>query len=126
MLREIKNILVVDDSSTSTFLMESFLEENGYHVTVAEDGLEAIKLIEKQIPDVIFLDLMMPKKSGFEVLKEIRENERTKDIPVIIISAKTEHDDIQKAKEIGATEYIYKPVDIDLALNILHRIKSQL
>jgi CheY-like chemotaxis protein len=125
MSKEVKNILVVDDSSTSTFLMESFLEENGYNVMVAEDGLKATKLLETQIPDVIFLDLMMPKKSGFEVLAEIRNNEKTKDVPVIIISAKTEHDDIQKAKKLGADEYIYKPVDIDLALNILHRIESQ-
>jgi DNA-binding response OmpR family regulator len=125
MSKKVRNILVVDDSSTSTFLMESFLEENGYKVMVAEDGEKAINLLNQQIPDVVFLDLMMPKKSGFEVLTEIRSNERVKDIPVIIISAKTEQEDIIKAKEMGATEYIYKPVDIELALNLLHKIESQ-
>mgnify|MGYP001181022919 CR=1 FL=1 len=125
MPKSVRNILVVDDSSTSTFLMESFLEENGYKVMVAEDGQKAINILEQQTPDVVFLDLMMPKKSGFEVLTEIRSNQKTKDIPVIIISAKTEQADILKAKEIGATEYIYKPVDIDLALNLLHKIESQ-
>ncbi|PLX15042.1 MAG: hypothetical protein C0599_17655 [Salinivirgaceae bacterium] len=125
MPKSVRNILVVDDSSTSTFLMESFLEENGYKVMVAEDGQKAINILEQQTPDVVFLDLMMPKKSGFEVLTEIRSNQKTKDIPVIIISAKTEQADILKAKEIGATEYIYKPVDIDLALNLLHKIETQ-
>lgn len=125
MSKSIKNILVVDDSSTSTFLMESFLEENGYEVIVADDGLKAINLLKKQIPDVIFLDLMMPKKSGFEVLSEIKENNLTKEIPVIIISARTEQEDIQKAKTMGASAYIYKPVDIDLALDMLHKLESQ-
>jgi CheY-like chemotaxis protein len=123
--KTIKNILVVDDSSTSTFLMESFLEENGYKVVVADDGIKAVNLLKKQIPDVIFLDLMMPKKSGFEVLSEIKENNRTKEIPVIIISARTEQEDIQKAKTMGASAYIYKPVDIDLALDMLHKLESQ-
>lgn len=118
-----KKILVVDDSSTSTFLMESFFEENGYEVTVAEDGLKALKKIAQQIPDVVFLDLMMPRKSGFDVLKEIKEKESTKSVPVVIISAKTEQEDIHKAKELGAIEYLYKPIDIEYALTLLRKLR---
>ena len=118
-----KKILVVDDSSTSTFLMESFFEENGYIVSIAEDGNKAIEKVHKQIPDAIFLDLMMPKKSGFDVLTEIKQNDETKHVPVIIISAKTEQDDIQKAKALGAVEYLYKPIDIEYALNLLHKLE---
>ncbi|ALO16631.1 response regulator [Salinivirga cyanobacteriivorans] len=118
-----KKILVVDDSSTSTFLMESFFEENGYIVSIAEDGNKAIEKVQKQIPDAIFLDLMMPKKSGFDVLTEIKQNDETKHVPVIIISAKTEQDDIQKAKALGAVEYLYKPIDIEYALNLLHKLE---
>lgn len=118
-----KKILVVDDSSTSTFLMESFFEENGYIVSIAEDGNKAIEKVQKQIPDAIFLDLMMPKKSGFDVLTEIKQNDETKHVPVIIISAKTEQDDIQKAKTLGAVEYLYKPIDIEYALNLLHKLE---
>lgn len=118
-----KKILVVDDSSTSTFLMESFFEENGYDVSIAEDGLKAIEKINLKIPDVVFLDLMMPKKSGFEVLEEIKNSNETKHVPVIIISAKTEQEDIQKAKKLGAADYLYKPVDIERALSLLHKLK---
>ncbi|HKK57893.1 MAG TPA: response regulator [Salinivirga sp.] len=118
-----KKILVVDDSSTSTFLMESFFEENGYIVSIAEDGNKAIEKVQKQIPDAIFLDLMMPKKSGFDVLTEIKQNDETKHVPVIIISAKTEQDDIQKAKALGAVEYLYKPIDIEYALDLLHKLE---
>ncbi len=118
-----KKILVVDDSSTSTFLMESFFEENGYKVNIADDGVKALDKIKRQIPDVIFLDLMMPKKSGFDVLQEVKKNDSTKHVPVIIISAKTEQDDIQKAKALGAIEYLYKPIDIEYALNLLHKLE---
>lgn len=118
-----KKILVVDDSSTSTFLMESFFEENGYNVSIADDGVKALDKIKRQIPDVIFLDLMMPKKSGFDVLQEVKKNDSTKNVPVIIISAKTEQDDIQKAKALGAIEYLYKPIDIEYALNLLHKLE---
>ena len=122
-MKKRKKILVVDDSSTSTFLMESFFEENGYIVSIAEDGNKAIEKVHKQIPDAIFLDLMMPKKSGFDVLTEIKQNDETKHVPVIIISAKTEQDDIQKAKALGAVEYLYKPIDIEYALNLLHKLE---
>ena len=118
-----KKILVVDDSSTSTFLMESYFEENGYEVYVAEDGDKAIKRLNKVLPDVVFLDLMMPKKSGFEVLEEIKKNEKTKNVPVVIISAKTEREDIQKAKEMGVIEYLYKPIDIEYARALLHKLR---
>ncbi len=118
-----KKILVVDDSSTSTFLMESFFEENGYDVIVAEDGVKALKKLDKVKPDAIFLDLMMPKKSGFDVLEELKKREETNKVPVIIISAKTEQEDIQRAKSLGAAEYLYKPIDIEYALNLLHKYK---
>lgn len=117
-----KTILVVDDSSTSIFLMESFFEENGYNVLVAEDGEKALEKLSKHLPDVIFLDLMMPKKTGFDVLEEIKKTETIKNIPVIIISAKTEQEDIRKAKAMGAIEYLYKPIDIEYALMMLQKL----
>lgn len=117
-----KNILVVDDSSTSTFLLESFFEENGYNVIVADDGNKAIAKLAKMVPDVIFLDLMMPKKSGFDVLAEIKNMDEVKHVPVIIISARSEQEDIRKAKQMGAVEYLYKPIDIEYALDVLHKL----
>ncbi len=115
--------MVVDDSSTSTFLMESFFEENGYDVIIAEDGSKALKKLEATTPDVIFLDLMMPKMSGFDVLSGIKKIESAKEIPVIIISAKTEIEDINQARKLGAIEYMYKPIDIERALQLLHKLK---
>ncbi|MFO7865008.1 MAG: response regulator [Salinivirgaceae bacterium] len=118
-----KTIMVVDDSSTSTFLMETFFEENGYNVIIAEDGHKALKKLEVSTPDAIFLDLMMPKMSGFDVLSGIKKMESAKEIPVIIISAKTEKEDIDQAKKLGAIEYMYKPIDIERALQLLHKLK---
>ncbi|MDA3867288.1 MAG: response regulator [Salinivirgaceae bacterium] len=118
-----KTVMVVDDSSTSTFLMESFFEENGYDVIIAEDGSKALKKLEATTPDVIFLDLMMPKMSGFDVLSGIKKIESAKEIPVIIISAKTEIEDINQARKLGAIEYMYKPIDIERALQLLHKLK---
>lgn len=117
-----KTILVVDDSSTSTFLFESFFEECGYNVLVAEDGVKAIEMLTKEVPDVIFLDLMMPKKSGFEVLAEIKYMERIKEVPVIIISAKSNQEIVRKAKSMGAVEYLYKPIDVEHTLMVLHKL----
>lgn len=117
-----KNILVVDDSSTSTFLLESFFEENGYNVIVADDGNKAIAKLTKMVPDVIFLDLMLPKKSGFDVLAEIKNMDSVKHVPVVIISARSEQEDIRKAKQMGAVEYLYKPIDIEYALDVLHKL----
>jgi CheY-like chemotaxis protein len=90
-------ILIVDDEHANQFLLEGLLGANGYETITASDGLECLSILGKEKPDLILLDIMMPKISGIEVLQRIIDSEELKQIPVIMVSAKTSTADIQKA-----------------------------
>jgi PleD family two-component response regulator len=105
-------ILVVDDSTTNVVLLEAILDEKGYKIETALNAKEAYSIIEKNIPDLILLDLLMPKISGFDFLTEIRKNENTKNTPVIVVSALTDEENIDKIMELGAIDFIKKPIDL--------------
>jgi CheY-like chemotaxis protein len=107
-----KKILVIDDSNTNVILLEAILGNRGYEILKSCSVREALPLIESSLPDLILLDLLMPKVSGYEFLAEIRKNERTKDIPVIIITAVTEKESKTKTRKLGIVDYIEKPVNI--------------
>jgi two-component system sensor histidine kinase/response regulator len=128
---ENSKILVVDDEPVNIFLLESILTEEEYQVITASNGYEALSIINETSIDAILLDIMMPEISGIEVLEKIKKNERIKDIPVIIISAKTEALDVKVALEKGAIDYIKKPIDsmemlarLQTALNLKHKEDS--
>ncbi len=106
------NILVVDDSNTNIVLLEAILADRGYKIDTALNVNDALQCIEKQKPDLILLDLLMPKISGFEFLEQLREDERTKDTPVIVISALSDEENKNRTFHLGAVDYIIKPVDI--------------
>ena len=114
-------VLVIDDSSTNNLLFQSILEDEGYQVLSASDGKDGLITAEKYHPDLILLDIMMPKMDGIDVLKNLSENVYLKDIPVLIISAKNDAATIKKAKQMGALDYIIKPVSI---LDVMERIHS--
>lgn len=101
-------ILLAEDEMFLSRTYENKLSIEGYGVTVAHDGEEAIRGILETTPDLILLDLMMPKKNGFEVLEFIKQNEAVKDIPVIITSNLGQESDIEKAMGLGAVDYIIK------------------
>lgn len=105
-----KEILVVDDSVTNVFLLESVLKEYGYGVTTALNAKDAQKKIEDKLPDLILLDLLMPQVDGFGFIQDLKSVNEYKDIPVIIVSAVTDQESIQKIMNMGAVEYIRKPV----------------
>lgn len=105
-------ILVVDDSTTNVVLLEAILDEKGYRIETALNAKEAYNLIEKNPPNLILLDLLMPKISGFDFLQEIRKNENTKNTPVIVVSALTDEENIDKIMEMGAIDFIKKPIDL--------------
>lgn len=105
-------ILVVDDSTTNNFLLENLLQSDGYDVELIENGLDAIKYLEKNMVALIILDIMMPDLSGIEVLKKIKNNSDSKDIPVIILSAISNIKVLKQSQELGALDYILKPFDI--------------
>lgn len=113
-------ILVVDDEPANRFLLEGLLTANGYAPLFAISGDECFHILEESPPDLILLDIMMPRMSGLEVLVKIINSEEWKNIPVIMVSAKTTSQDIQEALNQGAIDYIKKPFD---EMELLARVK---
>lgn len=105
-------ILVVDDSTTNVVLLEAILDEKGYQIETALNAKEAYNIIEKQTPDLILLDLLMPKISGFDFLEEIRKNGKAINTPVIVVSALTDQENIEKIMSMGAVDFVKKPIDL--------------
>ena len=111
-------ILVVDDDENICELLRLYLEKDGYDVQIALDGEAALEKFRHYNPDLILLDIMMPKKDGMHVLQEIR---KTSDVPVIMITAKAESFDKLQSFDFGTDDYIVKPFD---AKEVLARIKA--
>lgn len=116
-------ILVVDDEREIVETLRGVLLKNGYEVSTAFDGEEALLKVRDENPDVILLDLIMPKLNGYDTLKEIREKHNDKWRPVIIISAKMELESVQKCYNLEADHYLTKPCSID---NILRGIETMI
>lgn len=102
------NILIVEDEDFLVRALKDNLESEGYDVSVARDGEEVFPVITKKKPDLILLDLLLPKKTGFDVLRELRANPEFKLTPVIILSNLGEDSEIKKAFELGANDYYVK------------------
>ena len=95
----------------------------GYLIETAMSVKEANAIMAKQLPDLILLDLLMPKVNGYDFLKEIKEDEKTRDIPVLVISAVTDSENVRKTLAMGAADYIKKPVDIQ---SLVEKVKVML
>ncbi len=113
-------VLIVDDEPANRFLLEGLLNANGYEVLEAESGRQCLDILNAEKPDLILLDIMMPKMTGIEVLDELNKSQELKRIPVLMVSAKTATTDIQEALDKGAIDYIRKPFD---EMELLARIK---
>jgi chemosensory pili system protein ChpA (sensor histidine kinase/response regulator) len=107
-----QTILFVEDTSEQRELVAMFLGMNGYHVEVANNGIEGLEQARRSKPDVILLDLGMPKMDGYQMLRELRADEALKDIPVIVISAWTAATHRERAEAAGADVFITKPFDL--------------
>lgn len=105
---ESKKVLIVEDDSTLRNVLLEFFEAEGLDVKSASDGEEGLKILEEFVPDVILLDIILPKKDGYEVMKEIKENEKTKNIPIVLLTNLGGLNDIEKALALGATTYLVK------------------
>ena len=104
-----KKILIVDDEPNILMSLEFLMRKNGYHVFIARDGSEALKIITKEVPDIIVLDIMMPNVDGYEVCERVRKTKELEHIKVIFLSAKTKEEDIKKGYDAGANLYLTKP-----------------
>ncbi len=116
-------ILIVDDEERNLRLMEAMLIPLGYDVIMARDGEEALKKVREESPDVILLDIMMPGMDGFEVARLLKEEEETRIIPIVMVTALKETQDRVKALKVGADDFLSKPVD---KMELKARVKSLL
>ena len=105
---EKKKILVIEDDSVLQKALQEFLVEEGFEMFSALDGEEGIKMGKEKLPDLILLDIILPKKDGYEVLKELKSEEVTKKIPVVLLTNLGSLNDVEKAIEMGATTYLIK------------------
>lgn len=115
-------ILIVDDNPDAINILTAILDSE-YEVTPARDGLEAIQKVRNESPALVLLDIMMPKKDGYEVLKEMKADPKFSKIPVIMLSAKTDPESRNKSFKLGANDYISKPID---PADILQKVKEHL
>ena len=118
-----KKILVVDDEIDLVETLRFPLEMEGYNVQVSYNGEDALNQARKEMPDLILLDLMLPKLDGYKVCRLLKFDERYKHIPILMLTAKTQEKDKLLGKETGADEYITKPFDID---ELMKKVKAYL
>jgi DNA-binding response OmpR family regulator len=111
-----KRVLIVDDEEIIRKFLRINLLKWGYEVREAVDGLQALEQLGKDNYDLLICDILMPNKNGWELLKEVRSNPKTEDIPVIFLTAKNESSDMFKGYELGANYYITKPFTKDQLL----------
>jgi DNA-binding response OmpR family regulator len=118
---EIRKILIVDDEKPIYTYLEKKFNKLGYTVFTAADGEEAVEQAFANLPHIILLDVKLPKLSGLEVLKKLKSDDRTKDIPILILSAKAQSKEIQAGLQAGADRYLCKPLGFP---DILREIKA--
>jgi CheY-like chemotaxis protein len=106
-----RRILVVDDEERVREMIDFRLRLFGYEVLHAVDGQEALAVAAKEKPDLVLLDVMMPELDGFQVCRRLKEREETKEIPVVMLTAKAEAKDVTRAFNSGAVDYVVKPYD---------------
>ncbi len=107
-----ETILVIDDDIDIVELLKISLESDGFNVRTANDGTSGVRRAQANVPDLVLLDVMMPHKDGFQVLRELREDERTKTVPVILLTARGQTEDKLRGLDTGADDYITKPFDL--------------
>lgn len=119
------SILIVDDEPLTRVLFRLMLEPAGFQIFEAEDGIDALEKIKQNRPDVLLLDIMMPRMDGYTVCKKLRGNEETADLPIIMCSARSDQTALNKSIDAGANRYLLKPVPRqDLLQNINESLRD--
>jgi two-component system cell cycle response regulator len=116
-------ILVVDDNAQNVELMQAYLESLNCTVHVAVDGIDALEKVPRTNPDLILLDIMMPRLSGFEVCRRLKADPKTREIPILMVTALNELGDIERGVECGTDDFLTKPIN---KLELVTRVKSLL
>jgi CheY-like chemotaxis protein len=118
----VSKILYIEDHPAQRDIMAQMLELSGYEVAVASDGIDGLDQARSWKPDLILMDLRMPRMDGFEAIKELRKDPTTEEIPVIAISAWASAKHKERAMEAGANEHFTKPVDLTRLLDTINRL----
>jgi two-component system cell cycle response regulator len=116
-------VLIVDDNVQNVELLQAFLEALPVKIITAFDGVEALEKVEQHNPDLILLDIMMPRMSGFQVCRTLKGNQKTRDIQILMVTALNELGDIEQASECGTDDFVSKPVN---KFELLTRVRSLL
>ena len=116
-----KKILLVDDAETILMMERMILSKGSYDFVTAKDGEEAIEKALAERPDLILLDVVMPKLDGFTVCKRLRENEATRETPIIMVTTRGEAGNVEEGFESGCTDYVSKPIN---GLELLSKVKN--
>lgn len=119
-------VLIVDDNPQGVELLEAYLEPLGAEVKSAGDGEAALRLVKDWRPDLVLLDIMMPKMSGFEVCKRLRANPATQDVAILMVTALDQSADVERAVDAGTDDFLTKPVNkTELLLRVRSLLKGQ-
>jgi len=121
--RKLPIVLVVDDNEQNLELIRAYLDDFECETVAAYDGVEALEVVAEKAPDLVLLDVMMPKMSGFEVCRRLKNNSETEDIPIIMVTALNEFGDIERGIDSGADDFVSKPVN---RLELLTRVRTML
>ena len=116
-----KKILIVDDEPGIRNLLSEFLKLRGFETVLAEDGLDGLEKAAQFSPSLIFLDITMPKMDGWKMLAKLREDDRTKDIPVVMLTAHSDTEALLKSEQEHAVDYFIKPINLDELATFLKR-----
>ncbi|HCX03877.1 MAG: response regulator [Tissierellales bacterium] len=116
-----KKILVVEDEKNIILSLEMFIKKKGFEVHVVKNGVDAVKLAQEIIPDLILLDIVLPGMNGYLVCEALKDEDETKEIPIVFISAKSQEEDIKKAYDCGGVDYVIKPFNHSEIQEILNK-----
>ena len=114
-----KKIMIVDDSPSMSKVLEMVLLREDYNVVAYDNGSDAVKCAETDSPNLIIMDINMPGLSGIDAARKIKKNKKTNDIPIIMVSGSAQYEEVERALEAGADDYILKPYDIQQLLDII-------
>lgn len=116
-------ILVADDNIQNCELLDAYLSSEGYEISIVNDGQQTLEFVAKQHPDLILLDIMMPRMSGYEVCRQLKTDTKTRNIPILMVTALAEMGDIERAVQAGAEDFLTKPVN---KLELTTRVRALL